>query len=60
MRVVVLDEKGLVCFSYDMAKSSMCAGPSRAETPNIVEALREATRFIAPWSVDNKSFDVVA
>jgi hypothetical protein len=46
MKISVSDDKG-ECFSYDTAKDSMCLHPNKAETPAVVDALREATRFLA-------------
>lgn len=45
MKVIVQDETG-ECFSYDTAKDSNCLHPSRAETPAVVDALKEATTFL--------------
>lgn len=45
MRVTVTDETG-ERFSYDTAKESLCLHPSRAEVPAVVDALREAARFL--------------
>jgi hypothetical protein len=50
MRIIVLNDKHEECYVYD--KSNRSLGPSRADIPKIVEILKEATKFIAPWSSD--------
>lgn len=47
MKISVIDDTGSECFSYDTDKNSNCLHPSQAETPKVVEALQEATRFLA-------------
>jgi hypothetical protein len=47
MKVIVKDNDGVECFLYDTNKDSMCLGPARSEVPGIVEALREATKFLS-------------
>jgi hypothetical protein len=46
MRVTVHNDDGSERFSYDTNKASPCLAPSQGMTPIVVDALKEATRFL--------------
>jgi hypothetical protein len=46
MRIIVRDDAGTECFSYDTNKDSLCLCPARHEKPEIIAALAEAARFL--------------
>lgn len=55
MRISVTDYIGRECeevFSYDTTMSSECTMPARAKAPALIDALREAARFLGAAGSD--------